>query len=117
MPLIRTPCVYTAESAKAARPPRRLFRLLTPTLFGNLPPLKWLGSRSFSLYLVHEPVVVSVATTLGTSNPIAVLLISLPLALAVAEGFFRLVESASPRLAIKVGNAVAEWLSRRVPVP
>lgn len=87
------------------------------SLFGNLPPLRWLGSRSFSLYLVHEPVVVSVATILGTSNPVAVLLISLPVALAVAEGFFRLVESGSHRLATKVGNAVAERLSRRVPAP
>lgn len=86
------------------------------SVFGNLPPLKWLGSRSFSLYLVHEPVVVSLATIFGTSNPGWVLLIALPVALAVAEGFFRLVESGSHRLANRVGDAVDERLSDRVPM-
>lgn len=73
------------------------------------PPLRWLGSRSFSLYLVHEPIVVSVALSLNTSNPFLVLALSVPLSLLVAEAFFRVVERPSHKLA----NAIGKLLERR----
>ena len=50
--------------------------------------LQWLGKRSFSLYLVHEPIVVSVALLLGGSaNAGLTLLVALPLSLGAAHLF------------------------------
>lgn len=60
------------------------------------PWILWLGSRSFSLYLIHEPIVVSVALLLGEDPPLwQVLVLSLPLSLAVSEIFFRIIERPS----------------------
>ena len=62
------------------------------------PPLsggrvQWMGRVSFSLYLVHEPIVVSTAYALGGRPPVwAEMLIAVPVALLVAEGFYRGVE-------------------------
>lgn len=66
------------------------------------PGVQWLGTRSFSLYLVHEPVVVAVGYLTGWTSP-AVLLLTVPLSLGLAEVFFRLVERPSHRLARKTG--------------
>lgn len=70
------------------------------------PVAAWLGSRSFSLYLVHEPVVVAVGAVTGWTSPL-VLLLTVPVALALAEGFFRVVERPSHRLARRVGDRAA----------
>ena len=69
------------------------------------PLLGWLGSRSFSLYLVHEPIVVAVGALLGDrpSLPLS-LAIAVPIALLVAEVFFRIVERPSQRLARAAGR-------------
>lgn len=75
---------------------------------GNNLLVHWLGIRSFSLYLVHEPIVVSVAFVLHATNPFQVALIAMPLSLLVAEVFFRLVERPSHRLAGVAGRAVRE---------
>jgi peptidoglycan/LPS O-acetylase OafA/YrhL len=67
-----------------------------------------LGRRSFSLYLVHEPIVVSVALLLGGRAPAPVTLaIALPFALAAAALFFRVVESPSHRFARAVSRRLA----------
>jgi len=67
--------------------------------------LQWLGSRSFSLYLTHDPIVSTVAVVLGRSaSPALVLAISLPLALTLTEIFFRVVERPSHKLAMFVGR-------------
>lgn len=73
--------------------------------FGERPSLRWLGKISFSLYLIHEPIVVSVALALETTSPIIVFAISLPLSLLVAVVFFRLIEDPSRKLADRVGRA------------
>lgn len=63
-------------------------------------PVQWLGVRSFSLYLVHLPLVSATALLLGGTPPLwAVLLIALPAALLAAAVFHRLVELPSHRLA------------------
>lgn len=68
------------------------------------PVIHWLGKRSFSLYLVHEPIVVTVAYLLGATRDAAlVLVIALPLSLLVTEVFGRLCEVPSHRLAQRVG--------------
>lgn len=63
-------------------------------------PVKWLGTRSFSLYLVHEPIVVTMAVLSGAdAAPVAFVLVVLPVALLAAEGFYRVIEHPSHRLA------------------
>jgi peptidoglycan/LPS O-acetylase OafA/YrhL len=64
-----------------------------------------LGGVSFNLYLVHEPVVVSVALLLPPAFAWATLPISAPLALGLAALFHRWVEQPSHRLAKRVGRA------------
>ena len=69
-------------------------------------PLRWLGLISFSLYLVHEPVVVAVAFLLGPGAGWLVLPVAAPIALPVAVVFFHVVEAPSHRLARRVGAAL-----------
>lgn len=81
----------------------------SPTIaIGNNSVIHWLGIRSFSLYLVHEPIVVSVVFLLHATNPLYVALIAFPLSLLAAESFFRLVERPSQRLAGGAGQIVAD---------
>ena len=71
---------------------------------GTWAPIRWAGSRSFALYLVHEPIVVSVAIGYHLTNPALVLAIALPVAFLATEIFFRLVEDPSRKLAGRVGR-------------
>jgi peptidoglycan/LPS O-acetylase OafA/YrhL len=66
-------------------------------------PVHWLGTRSFSLYLVHEPAIVTLAvlTDAGIA-PVPFVLLSVPLALGAAELFYRGIEHPSHRLARRV---------------
>ncbi|MEV8133607.1 acyltransferase [Pseudarthrobacter oxydans] len=69
---------------------------------------QWLGARSFSLYLIHEPIIVSVAFALDTSNAVYVFLLAVPLSLITAEVFFRYIESPSLTLAGTAGRALSK---------
>jgi peptidoglycan/LPS O-acetylase OafA/YrhL len=65
----------------------------TARRFCDRPAVQWVGKRSFSLYLVHAPIVVSLAFLLGGKPNTAVLLaVALPASLLVADVFHRLVE-------------------------
>lgn len=64
----------------------------------SLPAAQWLGSRSFSLYLIHETLVVSAAVTFGPGNLWLALPVILAVSLVAAELFFRCVERPSHRL-------------------
>jgi peptidoglycan/LPS O-acetylase OafA/YrhL len=67
-------------------------------------PMQWAGTRSYSLYLVHEPVVVGVAFALGGAPALGPLaLLAVPLALALAEAFHRAIERPSHQLARRAG--------------
>lgn len=72
---------------------------------GRDPRVHWLGKRSFSLYLVHEPIVISVTVVLQTTHPLTVMLLAVPISLVAAEAFYRAVERPSHKLAGIVGNA------------
>jgi peptidoglycan/LPS O-acetylase OafA/YrhL len=62
--------------------------------------IRYVGQRSFSLYLVHEPVIVSVAQVFHPQErPGAFVEVSLLAIVAVTEVFYRLVERPSTRLA------------------
>jgi peptidoglycan/LPS O-acetylase OafA/YrhL len=84
------------------------------------PPVRWAGARSYSLYLVHEPVLVTLAFAFG-GRPSALLLfvVGVPAALAVTELFFRVVERPSHRLSRAAGRRLAGFrfrLRRTAPV-
>jgi peptidoglycan/LPS O-acetylase OafA/YrhL len=67
-------------------------------------PAQWVGKRSYSLYLVHLPVVVALAFALGGRPSVGVLLLLvIPLALAASVLFFRFVEYPAHRLAHWLG--------------
>ena len=73
---------------------------------------KWLGQRSFSLYLVHFPIVLAIATLIGPENVWAVLALGIAASLLAAESFYRVVEHPSHLLAQRVGRSIQR---RRLP--
>lgn len=75
-------------------------------------PLRWLGQRSYSLYLWHVPVFLTVATNLG-GRPIPVrVLIGLSVAFALAEFSYRVVETPlRRRRTARPSEAVAQQVS------
>lgn len=75
--------------------------LLLPRVAGWLErrPVQWLGSRSFSLYLVHLPIVVAAANALQRPSLPVLVAVAVPAALLAAEAFFRLVEAPVHHLA------------------
>jgi peptidoglycan/LPS O-acetylase OafA/YrhL len=79
------------------------------------PVLQWLGKRSFSLYLVHAPIVVSVGVLFGGSvgAPLT-LAVAVPLSLAVAEVFYRSLERPSLRLSRAIGDRVELWRNKEI---
>ncbi|HEY7961549.1 MAG TPA: acyltransferase [Solirubrobacteraceae bacterium] len=67
-------------------------------------PMSWTGKRSYSLYLVHEPIVVAVAFAAGGRPwPLPYALAAVTLSLAGAAVFFRCVESPSHGFARRLG--------------
>ena len=76
----------------------------------------WLGSRSFSLYLVHEPIAVSMAPLLGDRlNAVTILATTVPVAFLVTECFYRSVEQPSLRLATYDGRLLHQPKQEAVP--
>ncbi|MHA7224219.1 acyltransferase family protein [Arthrobacter sp. RHLT1-20] len=79
---------------------------------GDTAVAQWLGRVSFSLYLVHLPIILAGVTLLRS--------VSLPLALAVsvaasflaAEVFYRYVEQPTQRLSIAAGRTVTRRIRR-----
>lgn len=76
---------------------------------------RWLGKRSFSIYLVHEPILVTLTFLLGYPPVWLLLPLAVPVVLLVAEGFGRLVEEPAVRFARRVGGAVAAPRTTRTP--
>ncbi|MET0590397.1 MAG: acyltransferase [Naasia sp.] len=67
----------------------------------------WLGRISFSLYLVHVPVLVAVAYLVGDSRWALIAPIAIPLSLFISVLFFRWVEKPSHTLARRTGRWIA----------
>ncbi len=59
-------------------------------------PFRFLGTISFSLYLVHEPILVFFARLIH--DPAVALLVSIPTVLVVTVLFWRLIEQPAHRL-------------------
>jgi peptidoglycan/LPS O-acetylase OafA/YrhL len=80
---------------------------LSARRLGEANATQWLGTRSFSLYLVHEPIVVSIALLLGgRPNPFLMLALALPASLLGSDLFYRAVEGPSHRASQAVGRIV-----------
>lgn len=75
-------------------------------------PLRWLGSISFSLYLVHEPIIIAIRYATFPASPLVGIALAIPLALAVAVVFERVVERPSHRLSRRLGRLVADHVAR-----
>ncbi|HEY8911766.1 acyltransferase [Lacisediminihabitans sp.] len=69
-------------------------------------PSQWLGRVSFSLYLVHMPILATLTFLLGDERWWLVALLTVPAALLTAWGFHRAVERPSHRLARRITRAV-----------
>lgn len=69
-------------------------------------PAQVAGKYSFSLYLVHVPVIATVAFLAGSQATVALLIIGSPLLVLATAGFSRWVEQPSHRLSQKVGKRV-----------
>jgi peptidoglycan/LPS O-acetylase OafA/YrhL len=82
--------------------------------FLSSPPIHWLGIRSFSLYLVHEPVVVALAFAFGGHpNPELLFLTAVPTSLLLCDLFYRAVERPSIHLARLTGQWVLSKFNGR----
>jgi peptidoglycan/LPS O-acetylase OafA/YrhL len=75
---------------------------------------RWLGRVSFSVYLVHVPIIDALDALFGSASPAVRILLSLILALGVAELFSRFVEQPAHRLAKRVGTAASALMGRVV---
>jgi peptidoglycan/LPS O-acetylase OafA/YrhL len=73
---------------------------------------QWLGTVSFSLYLVHVPVIVTVAYVVGDRSWWLVGLVGVPLSVLAAWAFHAAVERPSHRLARRTGRLVDAVISR-----
>jgi peptidoglycan/LPS O-acetylase OafA/YrhL len=71
---------------------------------------QWLGKVSFSLYLVHMPILATLTFVLGDDRWWLVAILTVPLALLAAWGFNRAVERPSHRLARRITAAVSSRL-------
>lgn len=79
-------------------------------------PVQWLGSRSFSLYLVHEPIVLAAAVVIvptGFWPWVAVMPLVIAFGLLATEIFFRFVERPSHRLSRALGKRAVAPLPER----
>lgn len=80
---------------------------------GSTRVANWLGKISFSLYLVHLPVLFTVVIVLGeVSLPVA-LCLGFVLAVIVAEVFYKVVERPSHRISMRVGRRIGARRVRR----
>ena len=68
------------------------------------PAAQYVGKRSFSLYLVHEPLLVSLVVLLPSASVGVLLALTLPLSLLLAHVFYAVVERPSMRLAARAGQ-------------
>lgn len=85
-------------AAIAVRPARSALEARAP---------QWLGKVSFSLYLVHMPILATLTFVLGDTRWWLVALLTVPLALLAAWGFNRVVERPSHRLARGITRTVS----------
>jgi peptidoglycan/LPS O-acetylase OafA/YrhL len=86
--------------------------------FLNRAVSQFLGRISFSLYLIHVPILATLAYALGDAQWWLVGIIGLPLSIGAAVLFYRFVETPSQRLAHRLGVRFSKpRVQRRVTAP
>jgi len=77
-------------------------------------PIDWLGKRSFSLYLIHDSILITIALWLGGHpNPLLLVVLVVPSCLIGITIFYRVVEYPSHLLSSNTGKAVQRWVNKR----
>jgi peptidoglycan/LPS O-acetylase OafA/YrhL len=84
--------------------------------FGDTVVAQWLGRVSFSLYLVHLPIILAGITLMRPLPLHFALVVSVAVSFLVAELFFRYVEKPAHRLSIAAGRAVERRIRRAADV-
>jgi peptidoglycan/LPS O-acetylase OafA/YrhL len=67
-------------------------------------PIQWLGRVSFSLYLVHVPIIVTIAYLVGPANWLIYIPVGLVASLLAAWGFYVVAERPSHLLSRRIGR-------------
>lgn len=80
-------------------------------------PVQWLGMISFSLYLVHEPIVVALAFLLGPGSGPLLVTLAVPVSLLAGWLFYRVVELPAHHASRRFGRWVAQHLRSASTVP
>lgn len=75
--------------------------------------VQWFGKISFSLYLVHVPVLATLAFAIGADQYLLVGAIGIPLSILIAWAFYQGVEARIHRMARRVHRSVAARARRR----
>lgn len=75
--------------------------------FFDSPPLQFLGRISFSLYLVHVPIILTTLHIVGADDPLWALAFSIPLSIGVGWSFMRVIEMPSHHLSKRIGKQTA----------
>lgn len=78
-------------------------------------PAQWLGKISFSLYLIHEPIIVTLGYVMGAELAPMAAVLGLVLSLLLAPLFFRWIERPSHRLAKAIQSRSQPGKRRRDP--
>lgn len=77
-------------------------------------PIDWLGRRSFTLYLIHDSILITIVLWLGGHpNPLLLVVLVLPTCLVAVALFYRVVEHPSHILSTNSGRAVQRWVNQR----
>jgi peptidoglycan/LPS O-acetylase OafA/YrhL len=77
-------------------------------------PIAWVGRRSYSLYLIHDAILMTIILWLGGHpNPVVALALVLPACLIGLALFYRFVERPTHKLSSNAGRAVQRWVDRR----
>jgi peptidoglycan/LPS O-acetylase OafA/YrhL len=80
-------------------------------------PVQWLGRISFSLYLVHESVIIAVRFLMLDAPMTVVAVVAIPAAILMSWLFYLTVERPSIKLARAAGNATSSHFTRPAGYP
>jgi len=74
-------------------------------------PVQWLGRLSFSLYLVHVPVLIAVGAVMGRNHAVLTGIVSLAVSIVMAELFFLGIERPAHKFSRHIGTAAARMVA------
>lgn len=75
---------------------------------------QWLGRVSYSLYLVHVPLIATLVYLWGADDWLPAIAVGLPASLVLAGLFYRFVEAPAHRLSRFIGSAISQRVRSRL---